>query len=60
LWRMARVYCPAVSWMCPGSFEEGDMVAIQDAEGIEFARGLVNYNARELKQIKGMRTEKAC
>jgi glutamate 5-kinase len=42
-----------------GSFEEGDMVAIQDAEGIEFARGLVNYNARELKQIKGMRTEKA-
>ncbi len=42
-----------------GVFEQGDMVAIQDAEGKEFARGLVNYNAVELKMIKGLRTEKA-
>jgi glutamate 5-kinase len=42
-----------------GEFEQGDMVAIFDRDGAEFARGLVNYSAPELKMIRGMRTEKA-
>lgn len=42
-----------------GDFEHGEMVAIEDQCGNEFARGLVNYSARELRSIKGLRTEKA-
>jgi glutamate 5-kinase len=42
-----------------GDFEQGEMVAIEDHCGQEFARGLVNYSAVELQQIKGMRTEQA-
>ncbi len=42
-----------------GSFEQGETVAIEDQEGKEIARGLVNYNSRELRQIKGLHTEEA-
>lgn len=42
-----------------GDFEQGEMVAIADQCGHEFARGLVNYSASELRSIKGMKTEKA-
>ncbi|MCW3489584.1 glutamate 5-kinase [Dethiobacter alkaliphilus] len=42
-----------------GDFEQGEMVAIEDQCGNEFARGLVNYNSGELQRIKGLRTEKA-
>ena len=34
------------------------MCALSDPEGREFARGLVNYNALELNQIKGLHTSK--
>jgi glutamate 5-kinase len=42
-----------------GDFEQGEMVAIADQGGLEFARGLVNYSSYELQKIKGLRTEKA-
>ena len=39
-----------------GSFGVGDCVRCLDLEGREFARGLVNYSAQELNQIKGLHT----
>jgi glutamate 5-kinase len=39
-----------------GEFEPGDVVQITDNEGIEFARGLVNYTAAELNKIKGLKS----
>jgi predicted ribosome-associated RNA-binding protein Tma20 len=41
-----------------GSFRKGDVVALKDAEGIEFARGLTNYSFEDLLKIKGLKTEK--
>jgi len=40
-----------------GQFEAGDAVSIISLDGKEFARGLVNYNASEVKRIKGVRSE---
>ena len=39
-----------------GKFEFGSAVRIVDDKGVEIARGLVNYNARDLTAIKGMKT----
>lgn len=36
-----------------GQFDEGDVVQIVDANHEELARGLVNYSAQELQQIRG-------
>ena len=41
-----------------GKFSEGDMVAICDEKGVEFARGLSNYASEEIDKIKGKRTDK--
>ncbi|MGH7827771.1 MAG: glutamate 5-kinase [Candidatus Binatia bacterium] len=41
-----------------GSFGVGECVRCLDTEGREFARGLVNYSAQELNQIKGLHTSK--
>jgi glutamate 5-kinase len=41
-----------------GRFERGDVVQIVTAEGRELGRGLVNYSASELSQIKGLRSSK--
>jgi glutamate 5-kinase len=41
-----------------GSFGVGECVRCADLEGREFARGLVNYSAQELNQIKGLHTSK--
>lgn len=41
-----------------GSFGVGECVRCLDARGKEFARGLVNYSAQELNQIKGLHTSK--
>ena len=40
-----------------GSFSKGDVVALCDAEGAEFARGLSNYSAADAEKICGLRTE---
>lgn len=41
-----------------GTFGVGDCVRCLDLIGEEFARGLVNYSAQELIQIKGLHTSK--
>jgi glutamate 5-kinase len=41
-----------------GSFGVGECVRCLDGAGREFARGLVNYSAHELNQIKGLHTSK--
>ncbi|HEX3655403.1 MAG TPA: glutamate 5-kinase [Pirellulales bacterium] len=40
-----------------GAFKKGDVVALRDAAGMEFARGLINYSVDEITRIKGLRTE---
>src|SRR5918993_5699588 len=42
-----------------GDFEKGDVVAIRDVDGHEFARGLTNYATAEARRIQGLRTEQA-
>jgi glutamate 5-kinase len=41
-----------------GRFERGDVVQVVSPEGRELARGLVNYSAQELVQIKGLRSNR--
>lgn len=41
-----------------GSFGVGECVRCLDLQGREFARGLVNYSAQELGQIKGLHTSR--
>ena len=42
-----------------GEFEKGDVVAIRDPAGNEFARGLTNYSTADARQIRGLRTHDA-
>jgi len=39
-----------------GEFQAGEVVALAGAEGGDFARGLVNYDAAELRKIRGAKT----
>jgi glutamate 5-kinase len=40
-----------------GTFGKGDVVALCDPEGIEFARGLTNYSSAAVDRLRGLRTE---
>ncbi len=40
-----------------GTFKKGEIVALQDAQGVEFARGLTNYSLDDLVKIKGLKTD---
>ena len=40
-----------------GDFEKGDVIAISDHHGVEFARGLANYTADDTRRIKGLKTD---
>jgi glutamate 5-kinase len=40
-----------------GAFAKGDVVALCDAGGAEFARGLTNYSAADASRICGLRTD---
>jgi glutamate 5-kinase len=40
-----------------GQVEKGDVVALIDATGNEFARGLTNYSTAEIRQLAGKRSE---
>lgn len=42
-----------------GDFDKGDVLAVRDLDGHEFARGLTNYATTEARQIQGLRTEQA-
>lgn len=39
-----------------GAFDPGDPVSLLSPDGIEFARGLVNYSAEEIDRIKGIKS----
>jgi len=39
-----------------GEFKAGEVVAVAENDGPEFARGLVNYDAGELRKIRGTKT----
>ncbi|MEW6661325.1 MAG: glutamate 5-kinase [Bacillota bacterium] len=39
-----------------GYFEPGNVVSIQDPDGAEIGRGMVNYSAEEIRRIKGRKT----
>jgi glutamate 5-kinase len=41
-----------------GAFDKGDVVALCDISGAEFARGLTNYNSEDASRILGLRSEK--
>jgi glutamate 5-kinase len=40
-----------------GTFGKGDVVALSDPDGVEFARGLTNYSSSDATKISGLRTE---
>ena len=40
-----------------GKFGKGDVLALRDAAGAEFARGLTNYTAADVERIKGLKTD---
>ncbi|MGB0668904.1 MAG: glutamate 5-kinase [Porticoccaceae bacterium] len=40
-----------------GKFTRGELVSCVDSDGVEVARGLVNYNSDEANRIKGQSTE---
>jgi len=39
-----------------GRFQKGDVVALCDSEGLEFARGLTNYGCDDIQRIRGLKT----
>jgi len=45
---------PSGIFKIEGTFTSGHVISIVDFEGVEFARGIVNYNAQELEKIKGI------
>lgn len=40
-----------------GVFQRGDMVVCRGADGVELARGLVNYNSQEIARLRGQFVE---
>ncbi|KJS22056.1 MAG: gamma-glutamyl kinase [Clostridiaceae bacterium BRH_c20a] len=44
---------PSGIFKIEGIFTSGHVVSIVNSEDVEFARGIVNYNAQELEKIKG-------
>ena len=40
-----------------GQIEAGEAVSIQDRDGNELARGLVNYTSVEIDRIKGLKSD---
>jgi glutamate 5-kinase len=39
-----------------GHFNKGDVVALRDPQGTEFARGLTNYSSQNVQRIRGLKT----
>ena len=56
--RKGRSLLPSGLKEVRGAFGVGECVRCLDTDGREFARGLVNYSAHELNQIKGLHTSK--
>jgi len=51
-----RSLLPAGILEVRGAFSQGDAVSIQDEQGREFGRALVNFSSQELLRIKGHRS----
>jgi glutamate 5-kinase len=49
-----RSLLPVGVMRAAGSFGKGDIVALADPDGQEFARGLTNYSAADMKRICGL------
>jgi glutamate 5-kinase len=43
-----------------GAFDKGEVVALIDARGVEFARGLTNYHYRDMRMIAGKNSDEIC
>jgi glutamate 5-kinase len=56
LTRQGRSLLPSGVISVAGEFGAGEVVSVLDAEGREFARGLVNFDAAELRRIRGAKT----
>jgi glutamate 5-kinase len=57
LTRQGRSLLPSGVTSVEGEFGAGEVVAVVDLEGREFARGLVNFDAGELRRIRGAKTQ---
>jgi glutamate 5-kinase len=57
LTRQGRSLLPSGVTGVEGEFGTGDVVAVVDGDGREFARGLVNFDAGELRRIRGAKTQ---
>jgi glutamate 5-kinase len=57
LTRQGRSLLPSGITTVDGEFGAGDVVAVVDAGHREFARGLVNFDAAELRRILGVKTQ---
>jgi glutamate 5-kinase len=57
LTRQGRSLLPSGVTAIEGEFGSGDVVAVADPESREFARGLVNFDAGELRRISGAKTQ---
>jgi len=55
--RKGRSLLPIGVVQVVGSFHKGDVVAVCDADGSEFARGLTNYAAALADRLRGLRSE---
>jgi len=54
--RQGRSLLPIGVQDVEGDFEKGDVIALCDSQGEEFARGLTNYSADDVRSIKGLQT----
>ena len=57
LTRQGRSLLPSGVTGVDGEFGAGEVVAVVDGDGREFARGLVNFEAGELRRIRGAKTQ---
>jgi len=56
--RQGRSLLPAGVKGIKGTFAMGSVIAIQDEQGRELARGLCNFSSEELEKIRGLNTRK--
>ena len=60
--RVSCVRMAAACWLwafdAQGNFSRGALVSCVNADGAEVARGLVNYNAEEVRRIMGQSSER--
>jgi len=56
--REGRSLLPIGVLEAEGTFLKGDVVALRNPDGVEFARGLSNYSSDDVRQIKGLKTDR--